>query len=413
MADLSQYISIAVVLDKSQVSPVFKIIDNSNYPSGVAQTIAGILTVTQPDGITIANSNFGAPNIYWSGGALVPANLELRLDTSNSFQRGGSGYIVIYTVQAPGYTNTVLTKTFSIQYTPPTLVITNNFDIFTPDLSVQDSTTYTQPNVNFTSVVRAWTAAIISVNGTTQNTTGSGQNFDLNYLGSYYDSLYNIGLTVIPQYTLPGASGFVTLIDELVTAATYYAQIPPTLTALLASLTTLKSQVDAAICDCNTYQTLLARYNLASNIYSQLIYRGQSGSLAGLSTYVFQLEKIFNNNVNPTYVNTNQIIPPYDWGGGAGSVAWSAITGKPSTITVQWVVGAGGFPGAGATTYTDTRLAGIPATQVYVFRNGQPQFTANPGDGNTYITKNLSDNFLTFSAALGLSEEIIILILPL
>lgn len=414
MADLSQYISIATILDKSQLSPQWRIIDNSVYPAGVAQTISGILTITQPDNITIANSNFATPDIFWNGSALAPANLELRLDGANSFQRGGSGYIIIYTVRAPGYTDTVLTKTFSLQYTPPPLVITNNFDIFTPDLSVEDSTAYTQPGLTFSSVVRAWSADIISVLGVTRNVTGAGQTFDLNYLGSYYDSIYNISLTVTPQWVLQGASTFVTIIDDLQSAATYYAQIPPTLAQLLASLTTLKSQVDAAICDCNTYLILLNRYNLASNIYSQLILRGQSGSLAGLSTYVYQLEKIFNNNVNPTYVNTNALIPAYNWGmGSSSSVAWTNITGKPSTITVEWTVGAGGFPGPGSTTYTDARLINIPASQVYVYRNGIIQLSANQGDGNTYFTKITGNNFLTFSAALGAAESIVILILPL
>lgn len=413
MADLSAYISIAVVLDKSQPTPAFKIIDNSSYPPGVALTIAGILTVTQPDGITISNTNFASPDIHWTGSALNPAILALRLDTSNSFQRGGSGYFITYTVRAPGYTDTVLSKVFSIQYTPSVLVITNNFDIFTPDLAVQDATTYTQANVTYISTTRAWTAGIITVLGVGQTITGTGQTFDLAYLGSYYDSLYNIGLTVYPMYTLPGAGNFVTLIDNLATAATYTAQIPPTLSVLLADLTILKLQVDAAICDCNTYNVLLARYNLASDIYSQLILRGQSGSLAGLSTYVYQLLKIFNNNVTPTYVNTNGVIPTYNWGGAGGSTAWTSITGKPSTITVEWVVGQGGFPGNGATVYTDARLANIPVAQVYVFRNGIPQFNSNPPDGDTYFTKNLADNFLTFSVAINTLEKIIILILPL
>lgn len=413
MPDLSQYISIAVVLDKSQPSPLFKIIDNSSYPSGVAQTIAGILTVTQPDNITISNTNFSTPNIYWSGGALVPANLALRLDSANTFQRSGSGYTIVYTVRAPGYSDTQLTKTFTLQYTPPTLVVTNNFDIFTPALSVQDGTTYTQSNLNFSNVTDAWSAQIISVNGITKTVTGSGNNFDLNYQGSYYDSIYNVTLTSIPIYVLQSPSNFVTIIDELITATTLYAQIPPTLSVLQADLATLKNQLDAASGDCNLYNILLDRYTLASSVYSQLVARGQSGSLAGLNLYVAQLLKIFNNNVTPTYVNTNQVIPAYNWLTGSGSIAWGSITGKPSSITVEWVVGTIGFPGAGATTYTDSRLANLPAAQVYVFRNGLPQFNANPGDGDTYFTKITANNFLTFSAALALSEKIIVLILPL
>jgi hypothetical protein len=414
MPDLSRYISIATVLDKSQSSPVWKIIDNSNYPAGVAQTIAGILTITQPDNVTISNTNFGTPNIYWSSGALVPAIFELRLDNSLSFQRGGSGYTIVYTVQAPGYTNTVLQKAFTLIYTPPTMVVTNNFDIFTPDLSVQDATNYAQTNLNFISVTDAWTCSIISVEGTTQNITGAGSTFDLNYLGDYYDSQYDIGLTITPQYQLQGSSNFATIIDQLATSITLYAQIPPTLSTLQADLATLKNQLDAAVCDCLLYYVLLGRYTLASSIYSQLVARGQSGSLAGLDQYIFQLLKIFNNNVNPIYVNTNDQIPAYNWGGGAGTVNWTNILGKPNTITVEWLVtGTNGFPGPGSTTYTDSRMTNIPASQIYVFRNGLPQFSSNPTDGDTYYTKTTSADVLTFSVALSLDEKIIILILPL
>jgi len=414
MADLSQYISIAVVLDKSQPSPVFRIIDNSNYPSGVAQTIAGILTVTQPDNITVQNTDFSQPDIYWNVSALVPADLELRLDNTGSFQRGGSGYRIIYTVRAPGYDDTILMKAFSLSYTPPAIIITNNFDIFSPDLSVQDSTNYNQLSLDFVAVVRAWLANIISVEGTTQIISGTAQVFDLNYLGSYYDSQYDITLSITPQWRLQGTSNFVTIIDELTDDITLYAQIPPTLADLQADLATLKSELDAAACDCNLYPILFDRYNLANSIYSQLVARGQSGSLAGLDGYIYQLEKIFNNNVNPTYINTNDVIPAYDWNtGGGGSVAWTNITGKPSSITVEWVVGEVGYPGEGATTYTNSSMANVPVSRIYVFRNGFPQFASNPPDGDTYYTKNLADNFLTFSASLGLNEKIIILILPL
>ena len=413
MPDLSQYISIGVTLDKSQPTPTLRIIDNSNYPMGVAQTIAGILSVTQPDNITVANTNFSSPDIYWDSGALVPADLELRLDNSNTFQRGGSGYRITYTVRAPGYSDTVLMKVFPLTYTPPSIVISNNFDIFTPDLSVQDATGYTQSSQDFVSVARSWSADIISVLGVTQTISGTGQVFDLNYLGSYYDSQYDITLTIFPQWRLQGVYNFVTIIDDLVDTLTLYAQIPPTLSALQASLAALKTQLDAAVCDCNTYIILFDRYNLASSIYAQLVARGQSGSLAGLDTYVYQLEKIFNNNVNPTYVNTNTLIPPYDWGTGSGSVAWTNITGKPNTVTVEWLVGDVGFPGPGSTTFTNANLTNVPVGRVYVFRNGLPQFSSNPGDGDTYYSKNTADNFLTFSLALASSEKIIVLILPL
>jgi hypothetical protein len=41
-----------------------------------------------------------------------------------------------------------------------------------------------------------------------------------------------------------------------------------------------------------------------------------------------------------------------------------------------------------------------------VFRNGLPQFNADPGDGDTYFT--FGGTTVTFSAALGAGEKIII-----
>src|SRR5579859_4262772 len=129
MPDLSAYISIAAVIDNSGGSPVIRIIDNSAYPTGVAQTVKGILSITQPDMQTISNSDFTNPDIFWNSGALVQASKTLRLANNQRFQNGG--YLITYTVRATGYTDTVLTKSFILNYNPPTPVITPGFDNFT------------------------------------------------------------------------------------------------------------------------------------------------------------------------------------------------------------------------------------------------------------------------------------------
>jgi hypothetical protein len=135
-----------------------------------------------------------------------------------------------------------------------------------------------------------------------------------------------------------------------------------------------------------------------------------------LEVNLYQLLKIFNNNVNPTYVNTNTAIPAYDWqcGDFTTTVPWSAITGKPSTKEIQWVVGDAGFPVNGALVMTDSRFVNIPTAQIVFFRNGQVQFSANPGDGNTYYTKtSTASNTINFSTALNTGEEIKIAIVAL
>lgn len=382
--------------------------DTGTYPGGVAPTLIGYFIITQPDGVTVTGS-FGSPDISWTGSSLSQANKELRLNNSNGFQQGN--YQITYWVRETGYTDTMLTKTFNLNYIPPSLSISNTLNEFTPDLSVSDQTSYSQTGFTFISANQSWAANINSVLGTGQNISGNGYTFDLNYQGGYYDSIYTITLTSQPQYQLNSPANWVTIIDKIVLTVVYQAQIPPTLVQLQAGLTLLKQQLDAAVNDCNTYPGLLSNYNLASSIYDNLVRRGQANDLSGLDAYVWQLQTIFNNNVVPTYLNTNGLIPPYNWGSGSGTVSWINITGKPSTILVEWLVGAGGFPGNGATVYTDARLVGIPINQLLVFRNDLPQYAANQSDGNTYFTKVTGNNFITFSQALTTGERIIIYVL--
>jgi hypothetical protein len=102
-----------------------------------------------------------------------------------------------------------------------------------------------------------------------------------------------------------------------------------------------------------------------------------------------------------------------------GSVAWTAITGKPSTIQFMFVVGgpnnfasiigAPPVPVAGATSMTTGLLTGFA---VRMSRNGLWQLGFNPLDGNSYYTKAVAGNVIDFPA-LGNGEEVIIETIPL
>lgn len=404
--DLSSAINFAATLDKSQGSPVITLSDTGTYPPGIPQQLIGYFSLTQPDGITVAGS-FSSPNVTWNGSQLTKGVFTLRLDNANGFQQGP--YSITYGIRVPGYTDTFLTKVFTLSYASPVAAVSNSLDLFTPDLKVSDLTNYSQSNWTLLSQTVNWSVLIQSVLGTNRTVTGSSNPFDMNYLGSYYDSLYGVTMTITPQYQLQGNT-WVTLIDKIILVQTIQAQIPPTLTQLQAGLTALKLQLDATLPSSPLYPALLNNYNLASSLYDNLVRRGQSNDLSGLDTYVWQLQKIFNNNVNPTYVNTNGVIPAYNWGGGAGSVAWTNITGKPSTVLVEGYVGVAMPAGS---TYTDSRLAGIPNSQVVVFRNNVPQDNSNLSDSDTYFTKNTSDNFITFSPAITNGEKLKILIIAI
>jgi hypothetical protein len=351
MANLSAYIAFTIQLQKSPTTSAIVLTDPDNYPAGVDVNLKGYFVITQPDGITITG-NYLTPDIYYSGSALVDATKELRLRSTGGFQQGE--YTLTYNIVAPGYDETTLTKTFDLSYTSPTFDVNDNFDVFTPSLSVTDDTVYTQAGMSLVSVIRSWEATIISVEGTNQDISGSLQTFTLSYLGSYYDSRYDVSLTATAASQLDTPDNWVYIFDVQEYEATYYAFIPPTIAELLELLTAYKATVDTAHCICGTgcvdnCTTLKNTYSLAVSIYIHIVERGRAGVIAGLDAYVLQLQKLLSNCVTPAYTNTNEAIPAYDWG---------STTGNTLAFFKQMIVGSGvnNAPADGATTYTDVLL---------------------------------------------------------
>jgi len=353
MANLSTYIDFSVTLAKGGGSSSMLFSDPDNYPAGVDVGLKGYFTITQPDTVSITGS-YGSPDISWNGTALTTASKQLRLRSDGEFQQGT--YTIVYHITAPGYDETTLTKTVVLAYSTPQLDITQDFDVFTPVLSLEDETDYGQGNMTLDNVTRDWEATIVTVEGTPQDITGSNQIFDLSYLGSYYDSEYDVSLTVVATYTLDDDDDWVSLAVTIEFEATYYAFIPPSLNELLDLLTAYKAQVDAGNCICgtaciNNCTNLKNTYALAVSIFSHIIERGRAGLTDGLDAYVIQLQKLLSNCVTPSYENTDEAIPPYDWG---------TVASSNFAFFKQMIVGSGinGAPADGATSYTDALLVG-------------------------------------------------------
>lgn len=354
MANLSAYIDFNIILQKDTDSSSLILSDPDNYPAGVDVNLKGYFIITQPDGITVTG-NYLTPDIDWSGSQLTIATKELRLRATGGFQQGE--YTITYNIVAPGYDETSLSRTFDLSYTSPTLETAENFDVFTPNLSVTDNTTYAQAGMTLDSVVRNWEATIISVEGTNQDIAGSLQTFDLNYLGSYFDSRYDVSLTATANYTIVSPDNWVQILDQVEFEDTYYAFIPPTIIELLQLLTNYKATVDAAHCICGTgcvdnCTILKNTYSLAVAIYTHIVERGRNGESEGLDAYVLQLQKLLSNCVTLPYTNTNEVIPAYYWG--------TPPAGTVFAFYKQMIVGSGvnDAPADGATSYTDTNLIG-------------------------------------------------------
>jgi len=87
----------------------------------------------------------------------------------------------------------------------------------------------------------------------------------------------------------------------------------------------------------------------------------------------------------------------------------SVVTSSATVTKVQFIPDDVGYPAVGATTYTNAAFSG--ADVIMVWRNGLPQWQTDPGDGDTYFT--FASTTITFSAALAVSEKIIILAIKL
>lgn len=383
MANLASYIAFNATLSKGPDSSSLILTDPDDYPAGVDHTLKGYFVITQPDTLTITG-NFIFPDIEWNGSALSIAMKDLRLRATGGFQQGT--YTITYHIVALGYDETILEKTFDLSYTSPSLVITDNFDVFMPTLSVTDDTDYDQDDMTLNSVTRSWEATVISVEGTNRDISATSQTFDLAYLGSYYDSQYDISLTSTAAYTLEDDNDWVTIEDEQEKEETLYAFIPPTIIELLEMLTTYKATIDSANCICGTgcvdnCTILKNTYSLAVSIYTHIVERGRNGQTEGLDDYVLQLQKLLSNCVTPLYENTNEAISAYDWGAGG--------TGTNFIFYKQMIVGSGvnDAPADGALTYTDTTLI---AKSVVVFLD------------SVLMGNNLSDRVsLTFNSTTG------------
>lgn len=400
MANLNAYIDFSVALDKSDPdNPVIRVTDTGTYPGNIELYLEGIVSITQPDGISVDGS-FSDPDIYSSGGNLVEAEKELRLSETDTLQNGV--YSITYTINVTGYDTTQLTKTFTLDYTATSVIITNLKDVFTPDLAVVDGSIYSQAGFTTTTTTRAWSADISYVGSTVQTVTGTQLLFDMAYLSDYYDAHYAITLGVTITYTMTGSYTWVSVIDLLEAATQMDAYTPPTLAELLDSLNTMYSQIEAGTwcgsgnCGCESDYDV---WNRAESLYQNIIENGQDGNVTGLDSKVDQLLKIFNCSGVLDRDHTGEEIPAYDWG-----TTQTFSLHRP----IQFTVGSGAqyAPANAATSYINPTLAGNNSYLIFIqgeasFLVEGTDFSYRVGGGFDLISRSfvLSDRFtLSFYA---------------
>ena len=308
MPDLSAYISFEIEMDiRNKNVPEWLLTDNGTYPPGVDAGITGIFEITQPDG-GVYTGSWTSPDIIYSGGALQPASIALRLtSTGNVIQPGN--YIIKYTIDHASYSPTILTKNFTVAYTAPTAVLTESFDVFVPELSISDDTVYNPSGYTTFVDARDWEAVI----GTVGVKNGTAQVLDLSYLGDYYDASYVITLIADFHCDINSGEAF-TVRDRITTIVDTDAWTPPDADTLLGYLKTLKTNLDALINSCQRYDRAKADYEYALVLYTHIKARVCSGDTVGVYTYIQEILDILHNHASIPTVHTEAIIPAYDYG---------------------------------------------------------------------------------------------------
>jgi hypothetical protein len=296
--------------------------DTGTPPAG----LVGIFEITQPDGY-VRSGDINSPDITAAGGSF---SYTLMLDSEGQVQRGT--YNIKYTAVAPGYLSTDFSRNFQFQYTPVVLVLTEEFDVFTPKLEYIDSTNYQVSNYNHTSVVRSWSATTTP----TGVITGSTQTFDIKYLDEYYDANYSISLSSSLVYTHQ-VYAWLTVEETITKSVTTYAETPPTLLQIITLISALKTVIDQRVDMVMNLEQAKEDFEYAQTLLNHIIDKLKVNNLANIDRDLKDLIALLHNYQIPTYAPTNLPIPPYNWSA-YNTVAWGNITGDIQNQTDLWTI---------------------------------------------------------------------------
>jgi hypothetical protein len=359
MPNLSAYLDFNVRMDFNQ-NKIF-IIDTSSYPTGVAENIQGIVTVEQPDSITV-EGDFDDPNITYESGELTEGEVELRLDYEGLPQKGT--YTITYTADHPDYSPTSKTKTFEFTYTPVEVSISETFDVFTPNLKLNDDTDYDVDGFDRTSTSRLWNVTV----GNVTTIAGTSSIVDLVYNSNYYDAEYSANLTTNLTYQHQ-VYDYLTVVDEQDADYETTANTPPDFPTLQSYLKEIKAVFDAL----NSVEQTTSRrqsYEYAESILQHIKNRICAGDTVGLYSQVQDFLNVYYDYTSSLYVNTNEPIPTYDYescdcGDNSGNVppaviaitqtdinSWNEAFGAIPPADLWYIVGVtAGAPGNGESTF--------------------------------------------------------------
>ena len=310
--------------------PSLKLTASTSIPDADKPNLTGYFIITQPDGITTTSGIA----IVWNGSGYPTYTVPLRLASDQSYQKGI--YTIKLVAQCIGYTDGQFTRSFDMEYKSVIQTLQDNFDLFTPALRFIDTTIYGVRGYSITGQTSSWNAT--SAAGAI---FGTSPIIDLLINSRYYDSNYSITYTAITSY-LHSSYAWLTVIDSLTSTVTKKASIPPTMAVMLTYLIAVKDARDAAINDCCLFQTLDEIFEDASDLFQIMRERVCSQNTVGLSKTFADFYTLTHNFQPYIYINTNAIIPAYDFTAGCPGNTTSP-TGTSSQFSMRATPGQSSF----------------------------------------------------------------------
>lgn len=402
MPSLNGQISFTVKFDLTG-SPTLKLQASTTIPGGDQPNLTGYFYIKQPDLID-RTGDYITPDVSWNGSGYDEFSIPLRPASDGTYQQGN--YEISFFANCSGYTPGVLTRQWNSTYIAAVETLTQLFDLYTPALSYRNDTVYTKGDFDIISEDENWSAT--SVPGSPAPSTTA--EFDLAIGGSYYDSVFNIDhdKTVLYQHSTDTWFSILQSWESSITAAAY---IPAAMTVLLGYLDDLKAVRDANSCD-GRYNTI---YEAAAVLYSHIRNKVCQQVIDGLKNYFDEFYRITHNYQNPVYVNTNTVIPAYDFttgcGGGSG--------GGGTTVVIECVIGNAYTITGGSATVTGL-TNGTSVINSSDFANKRVQIIrgninipgVDPLDGSNFFTKVFASSNITLSSPLVTGEYIKIQTIP-
>jgi hypothetical protein len=392
MPDLSSYIDFEIIVEVNQTYPTgaMSLIDVSAYPPGVEENITGYFSIKSPDGGVDSGSWF-QPDVTWTGISLTSGFFLPRLNDKGEMQKGE--YTITYYIDHPDYLPTTLVKTFNFQFEKPKLNLVEGFDVFTPSLKYYDQTNYSVGNYSDNVIIKSW-----SVTSTpTGLISGSGSIFDMAYASEYYDAQYSITFESLVNY-VNNTYTYLSVDYTFYQTLTASAKTPPPILDLVGYLNDLKDELDENVNNCTLYEEYKKRYEYAASILFNILQSCKVGLNLPLNSYVEEFLSITNNFVTPPYVNTNEIIQPYDCGE-------ETPTAGSLVLLDEFVIGDPGELPDGSTVYQNDDMTSKPI----VFVDGI-RVTYRVSFPGRHVTYDLGAKELTFSSPLNTGEVVSIYI---